>query len=36
MAQPPALLTSLEVMQRMTAELRCWVGGGGVSPTPSS
>ena len=28
MAQPPAPLTSLEVMQRMTAEPRCW---GGVS-----
>ena len=30
MALPPAPLTSLEVMQRMTAEPRCW-GGGGVS-----
>ena len=29
MAQPPAPLTSLEVMQRMTDELRWW--GGGVS-----
>ena len=27
------MMTSLEVMQRMTAEPRCW---GGVSPTPSS
>ena len=33
MAQPPAPLTSLEAMQRMTVEPRCW---GGVSPTPSS
>ena len=32
MAQPPAPLTSLEVMQRMTVEPRC-CGGGGVSPT---
>ena len=31
MAQPPAPLTSLEVMQRMTAEPRCWGGGGGGS-----
>ena len=30
MAQPPAPLTSLEVMQRMTAEPRSW-GGGVVS-----
>ena len=30
MAQPPAPLTSLEVMQGMTAEPRCR-GGGGVS-----
>ena len=29
MALPPAPLTSLEVMQRMTAELPCWGGGGG-------
>ena len=31
MAQPPAPLTSLEVLQRMTVELRCWGGGGDVS-----
>ena len=30
MALPPAPLTSLEVMQRMTVELRCW-GSGGLS-----
>ena len=29
MGQPPAPLTSLEVMQRMTAEPRCLGGGGG-------
>ena len=29
MTQPPAPLTSLEVMQRMTVEPRCWGGGGG-------
>ena len=29
MAQPPAPLTSLEVMQRMTVEPQCWGGWGG-------
>ena len=33
MAQPPAPLTSLEVMQRMAVEPRCW-GGGGVRLPP--
>ena len=34
MAQPPAPLTSLEVMQRMTAEPWCWRGVGGCLPPP--
>ena len=31
MAQPPAPLTSLVVIQRMIVEPRCWGGGGGGS-----
>ena len=39
MAQPPVPLTLLEVMQRMTAEPRCWggvVGGGCLPPPPAN